>query len=327
MTENEKIRVKLEFDDVMLASTLFGAQNSNLVVISKLSEVQIDSRGNSLQLTADSHELIDPVAKTFTQLYAVLKAGKNVFPQDVEAAYKILCQNPAADLVKIFRDELFSVSRKKSIAPRTLTQRAYFSAIRENDMVFSIGPAGTGKTYLAVAMAIYALTRKEVKKIILTRPAVEAGEKLGFLPGDMVDKVDPYMRPLYDALYDMLDVPKVQDMIEENIIEIAPLAFMRGRTLSNAFVILDEAQNTTPEQMKMFITRLGPGSKAVITGDVTQIDLPGHVSSGLVVARNVLHDVEGINFIKFEDTDVVRHPLVAKIVKAYESYEGQGYHK
>ncbi len=324
MSEQEKIRVKLEFDDARLSSTLFGAQNSNLDAISTLSGVQINSRGNSLQLIADSHELIDPVAKAFSQLYSVLKSGKNVFPEDVEAAYKILCRNPAADLIKIFRDELFSVSPKKVISPRTLTQRAYFSAIRENDMVFSIGPAGTGKTYLAVAMAVYAYTRKEVKKIILTRPAVEAGEKLGFLPGDLVDKVNPYMRPLYDALYDLLDFAKVQDMIEENIIEIAPLAFMRGRTLSNAFVILDEAQNTTPEQMKMFITRLGFGSKAVITGDITQIDLPVNIASGLSVASNILKGVEGISFVKFEDSDVVRHPLVSRIVKAYDSYECSG---
>ncbi|CCO24682.1 PhoH family protein [Maridesulfovibrio hydrothermalis] len=324
MDDKEKIHVKLEFDNVGLASVLFGAQNANLDLISRQSCVRIESRGNSLHLIAESEELIDPVAKSFNQLYAVLKSGKEVFPQDVEAAYRILCRDPGADLIKIFRDELFAVSSKKTLTPRTLTQRAYFSAIRDNDMVFSIGPAGTGKTYLAVAMAVYALQRKEVKKIILTRPAVEAGEKLGFLPGDLVDKVNPYMRPLYDALYDMLDYAKVQDMIEENIIEIAPLAFMRGRTLSNAFVILDEAQNTTPEQMKMFITRLGFGSKAVITGDITQIDLPGKAPSGLVEATHILKNVDGINFIKFEDTDVVRHPLVARIVKAYDSYDCKG---
>lgn len=324
MADKENKRVKLEFDDVGLASVLFGPQNSNLDLLSRQSGVRVESKGNSLLLMAENEELIDPVAKSFTQLYSVLKSGKEVFPQDVEAAYRILCRDPGADLIKIFRDELFAVSPKKTLTPRTLTQRAYFSAIRDNDMVFSIGPAGTGKTYLAVAMAVYALQRKEVKKIILTRPAVEAGEKLGFLPGDLVDKVNPYMRPLYDALYDMLDFSKVQDMIEENIIEIAPLAFMRGRTLSNAFVILDEAQNTTPEQMKMFITRLGFGSKAVITGDITQIDLPGKDRSGLVEACNILQNVKGINFIKFEDTDVVRHPLVARIVKAYDSYECQG---
>lgn len=324
MADKNSKRVKLEFDDVGLASVLFGAQNSNLGLISHQSGVRIESRGNSLLLIAESEELIDPVSKTFTQLYSLLKSGKEVFPQDVEAAYRILCRDPGADLIKIFRDELFAVSPKKTLTPRTLTQRVYFSAIRENDMVFAIGPAGTGKTYLAVAMAVYALQRKEVKKIILTRPAVEAGEKLGFLPGDLVDKVNPYMRPLYDALYDMLDFNKVQDMIEENIIEIAPLAFMRGRTLSNAFVILDEAQNTTPEQMKMFITRLGFGSKAVITGDITQIDLPGKASSGLVEASNILRCVHGISFINFEDADVIRHPLVARIVKAYDSYECRG---
>ncbi|WP_432736160.1 PhoH family protein [Maridesulfovibrio sp. FT414] len=324
MADKESIRVKLEFGNVGLASVLFGPQNSNLELISRQSGVRIESRGNALQLIAENEELIDPVAKSFTQLYSLLKSGKEVFPQDVEAAYRILCRDPKADLIKIFRDELFAVSPKKTLTPRTLTQRAYFSAIRESDMVFAIGPAGTGKTYLAVAMAVYALQRKEVKKIILTRPAVEAGEKLGFLPGDLVDKVNPYMRPLYDSLYDMLDFGKVQDMIEENIIEIAPLAFMRGRTLSNAFVILDEAQNTTREQMKMFITRLGFGSKAVITGDITQVDLPGKEMSGLVDAANILQNVYGISFIKFEEADVVRHPLVARIVKAYDSYECRG---
>ncbi len=324
MADKESKKVKLEFEDGGLASVLFGPQNSNLELIARQSGVRIESRGNSLLLIADSDELIDPVAKSFTQLYSLLRSGKEVFPQDVEAAYRILCRDPKADLIKIFRDELFAVSAKKTLTPRTLTQRAYFSAIRENDMVFAIGPAGTGKTYLAVAMAVYALQRKEVKKIILTRPAVEAGEKLGFLPGDLVDKVNPYMRPLYDALYDMLDFNKVQDMIEENVIEIAPLAFMRGRTLSNAFVILDEAQNTTREQMKMFITRLGFGSKAVITGDITQVDLPGNEPSGLVHAAHILKDVFGISFIKFEDADVIRHPLVARIVKAYDSYECRG---
>ncbi|WP_320170086.1 PhoH family protein [Maridesulfovibrio sp.] len=321
MADKDKVRVKLEFEDGGLASVLFGAQNSNLELLSRHSGVRIESRGNSIMLIAENEELIDPVAKSFTQLYSLLKSGKEVFPQDVEAAYRILCRDPSADLIKIFRDELFAVSPKKTLTPRTLTQRAYFSAIRENDMVFSVGPAGTGKTYIAVAMAVYALQRKEVKKIILTRPAVEAGEKLGFLPGDLVDKVNPYMRPLYDALYDMLDFNRVQEMIEENIIEIAPLAFMRGRTLSNAFVILDEAQNTTREQMKMFITRLGFGSRAVITGDITQIDLPGNEPSGLVDACNILRDVYGVSFIHFEDTDVIRHPLVARIVKAYDSYE------
>lgn len=324
MADKEIFRVKLEFDDVGLASVLFGVQNANLDLISRQSGVRIESRGNSLQLISENEELIDPVAKSFKQLYKLLKSGKEVFPQDVEAAYRILCRDPQADLIKIFRDELFAVSPKKTLTPRTLTQRAYFSAIRENDMVFSVGPAGTGKTYLAVAMAVYALQRKEVNRIILTRPAVEAGEKLGFLPGDLVDKVNPYMRPLYDALYDMLDMGRVQDMIEENVIEIAPLAFMRGRTLSNAFVILDEAQNTTPEQMKMFITRLGFGSKAVVTGDITQIDLPNRNPSGLVDAVNILQDVRGISFIKFEDSDVIRHPLVARIVKAYDHYECKG---
>lgn len=324
MKKTDNVTVKLDFDNVELASALFGPQNSNLSNISEKSGVRIESRGNSLVLQASGEEIIDPVAKTFTQLYSLLKSGKEVYPQDVESAYRILARDPSADLGSIFRDEMFAISPRKTLTPRSLTQRAYFSAVRDNDMTFAVGPAGTGKTYLAVAMAVHALTRKEVKKIILTRPAVEAGEKLGFLPGDLVDKVNPYLRPLYDALYDMLDHNKVQDMLEEGVIEIAPLAFMRGRTLNNAFVILDEAQNTTPEQMKMFITRMGFGSKVVVTGDVTQIDLPDKRHSGLVNATYILQNVKGISFIQFDDSDVVRHPLVARIIRAYDIDEKRG---
>lgn len=318
MNTSDKVCVKLEFENTELASTLFGPQNSNLDSVAAKSGVNIDSKGNSLLFQAESEKIIEPVAKTFSQLYSLLKSGKNIYPQDVESAYRILSMDPAADLIKIFRDELFAVSHRKTLTPRSLAQRAYFSAVRENDMTFALGPAGTGKTYLAVAMAVHALTRKEVKRIILTRPAVEAGEKLGFLPGDLVDKVNPYLRPLYDALYEMLDHAKVIEMIEENVIEIAPLAFMRGRTLNDAFIILDEAQNTTSEQMKMFITRMGFGSKVVVTGDITQIDIPDKHRSGLVNAAKILKGVEGISFIRFDERDVVRHPLVSRIVHAYD---------
>ncbi|WP_027179277.1 PhoH family protein [Maridesulfovibrio bastinii] len=318
MNNSDKVCVKLEFESIELASTLFGPQNSNLESIAAKSGVRIDSRGSSLVFQAASEEIIDPVAKTFSQLYGLMKSGKAVYPQDVESAYRILSRDPSADLGSIFRDEIFAVSHRKTLIPRSLAQRAYFSAVRESDMTFALGPAGTGKTYLAVAMAVHALTRKEVKRIILTRPAVEAGEKLGFLPGDLVEKINPYLRPLYDALYDMLDQPKVLEMLEENTIEIAPLAFMRGRTLNNAFIILDEAQNTTPEQMKMFITRMGFGSKVVVTGDITQIDLPDKHRSGLVNAAKILQGVDGISFIRFDESDVVRHPLVSKIVRAYD---------
>lgn len=321
MNNTDNTCLKLEFDDIELASTLFGPQNSNLKTISAKSGVRIESCGNNLLLQAGSNEIIDPVAKSFTQLYSLMKSGKEVYPQDVESAYRILSRDPSADLLSIFRDEIFAVSHRKTLTPRSLSQRAYFSAVRENDMTFAVGPAGTGKTYLAVAMAVHAFTRKEVKRIILTRPAVEAGEKLGFLPGDLVEKVNPYLRPLYDALYEMLDYTKVQEMLEEGLIEIAPLAFMRGRTLNNAFIILDEAQNTTPEQMKMFITRMGFGSKVVVTGDITQIDLPNKRRSGLVNAARILHGVEGISFIQFDESDVIRHPLVAKIVRAYDKDE------
>jgi phosphate starvation-inducible PhoH-like protein len=242
----------------------------------------------------------------------------------------VLLGEAGADLIKSFRQSELRVSQKKTVAPRTAVQRAYVRAMMERDMVFGIGPAGTGKTYLAVAVALKYLHERKVKRIVLTRPAVEAGERLGFLPGDLAEKVNPYLRPLYDALHDMLDFRRVGEMLEEGIIEVAPLAFMRGRTLNDSFVILDEAQNTTPEQMKMFLTRMGFGSKAVITGDVTQIDLPcvpgpgggaGAPRSGLVEARSVLAEVPGIGFVAFGEEDVIRHPLVAGIIQAYERYE------
>jgi phosphate starvation-inducible PhoH-like protein len=239
--------------------------------------------------------------------------------EDVEQASKVLLADPNADLKEIFLDTVYITNRNRPVTPKGFNQKAYIDAIRKFDIVFGIGPAGTGKTYLAMAMAVAALVERRVKRIVLCRPAVEAGEKLGFLPGDLAEKVSPYLRPLYDALHDLMDMDRATDLIERGTVEVAPLAFMRGRTLNDAFVILDEAQNTTTEQMKMFLTRLGFGSKAVITGDATQIDLPTGKMSGMNEARAILRDVEGIRFCEFTDRDVVRHPLVQEVVRAYEA--------
>jgi len=320
MTKTRHLERTLEFDGCDFARELFGPQGGNLRRISEKSGVRIESRGNTVSLASDSEEDLNLAESVLVQLYGRLKSGGPVFPQDVDAALNILSREPSADVAEIFQDESLKVSKKKTVLPKTSAQREYIAATRKSDLVFCIGPAGTGKTYLAVAMAVSFLTRREVKRLILTRPAVEAGEKLGFLPGDMMEKVNPYLRPLYDALYDMLDFRKVGEMIETGVIEIAPLAFMRGRTLNDAFIILDEAQNTTPEQMKMFLTRQGFGSRAVVTGDVTQIDLPEHTESGLVQAEKILSRVKGIRFIHLHEEDVVRHPLVGRIVHAYEGY-------
>jgi phosphate starvation-inducible PhoH-like protein len=283
----------------------------------------VDTRGNGVLLRGEEDQ-VELAAKVLGQLYAMLKSGQAVFSQDFDAACRILARDPGADLRAIFQDTVYASGGKRKVTPKTLGQREYIDAIRENDLTFGIGPAGTGKTYMAVAMAVAAMTSKRVKRIVLTRPAVEAGEKLGFLPGDLAEKVNPYLRPLYDALNDMLDFQKVQDLIATGIIEIAPLAFMRGRTLNDSFVILDEAQNTTPEQMKMFLTRLGFGSRAVVTGDVTQIDLPAQQLSGLIQAESILAGVQGIGIVHFSEEDVIRHPLVGRIVQAYERHTNGG---
>jgi len=256
--------------------------------------------------------------KVLEELYAAVRAGNPVHPRDVRSAVRMVTQEPEAELPE---DVLANVGVRHRISAKNPSQRRYIELIRTHDIVMSIGPAGTGKTYLAMAMAIAALHRHEVSRVVLTRPAVEAGEKLGFLPGSMAEKVNPYLRPLYDALNDMVPIEKVGRLLERGVIEVAPLAFMRGRTLNDSFVILDEAQNTTPEQMKMFLTRLGFDSKAVVTGDVTQIDLPTEKRSGLVEAMEILAGVEGIAFQRFTDADVVRHPLVQSIVRAYETHE------
>jgi phosphate starvation-inducible protein PhoH and related proteins len=314
------IERRLEFQNTELAQKLFGPHNAHLLQLSQMSGITADSHGAVATLQGDDQHSVDQAAQCLAQLYGLLQTNHPILPQDVDHAWRILQRDPKADIKSVFQDVIYAVSPRRTITPRTVSQRHYLQAIRGNDLVFGIGPAGTGKTYLAVAMAVAALTKKEVKRIILTRPAVEAGEKLGFLPGDLVEKVNPYLRPLYDALHDMLDFRKVQEMTETGVIEIAPLAFMRGRTLNDAFIILDEAQNTTAEQMKMFLTRLGFGSKAVVTGDITQIDLPGHAKSGLVQAELILSAVQGLQFVHFSESDVIRHPLVGRIVHAYERY-------
>ena len=319
MTSDSPQVRKLEFSDSDLANKLFGPQGGNLALLMEKAGVRIETRGSTATIVGESHS-VDIAASVLTQLYGLIKEGRHVHPQDVDCAWRILLREPAAEVRRIFQDTVYVASPKKTIAPKTLSQRDYLAAIRENDLVFAIGPAGTGKTYLAVALAVSALMRREVKRIVLARPAVEAGEKLGFLPGDLAEKVNPYLRPLYDALHDMLDFARVQDMLQTGVIEVAPLAFMRGRTLNDAFVILDEAQNTTPEQMKMFLTRLGFGSRCVVTGDVTQIDLPTQTKSGLVEARGILDGVQGIRFVQFNEEDVIRHPLLGRIVHAYERH-------
>ena len=306
-------------DDQRLANLLFGQANTNLQQIEQLLGVSIASRGSELRISGDDHRVV-LAQRLLEELYSLLKADYPLYPPDIDYALRILSADSKARLKDIFLDTVCISARKKIISPKSLAQKDYIDAIRQNEVVFGIGPAGTGKTYLAVAMAVAAINERRVKRLILTRPAVEAGEKLGFLPGDLAEKINPYLRPLYDALHDMLDFGKVQDMLETGRIEIAPLAFMRGRTLNDAFIILDEAQNTTPEQMKMFLTRLGFHSKAVVTGDVTQIDLPGHAPSGLINARKVLAGIPGIAFIDFSKEDVIRHPLVGRIVQAYENF-------
>jgi len=317
--------VKLIFEDNNLARLLYGDLNKNLTTIEKTVGVSVKARGNELAVEGLKHE-VEVAAMALKQLYELLKAGYPVYPSDVAYGLRILERSSKANLKEIFLDRVYITANQRVVSPKSVNQKKYIDSIRNNDIVFGIGPAGTGKTYLAVAMAISALTSSQVKNIILTRPAVEAGEKLGFLPGDIAQKVDPYLRPLYDALNDMLGREKVIEYIEKGTVEIAPLAFMRGRTLNSAFVILDEAQNTSHEQMKMFLTRLGFDSKAVITGDITQIDLPGGKQSGLVEASGILKKIKGIGFCSFSDVDVVRHPLVQEVIRAYAKKEKKSGH-
>ena len=316
---NEK-QTQLTFADIELTKQLFGEHNSNLKKIADAVDLSIHTRGNTVFIEGD------PVAsslaqKILEQLYGLLEEQYPIYPNDVDYAVRLLSEDDRVELKRIFLDTVYITSKKRSITPKSRAQKEYIDAIRNFDIVFGIGPAGTGKTYLAMAMAVAALSKNLVNRIILTRPAVEAGEALGFLPGDLAEKIDPYLRPLYDALHDMMQFEKVSNLLQQGIIEVAPIAFMRGRTLNDSFVILDEAQNTTSEQMKMFLTRIGFSSKAVITGDITQIDLPAGRLSGLVETKNILQGIDGIKFVFFSKRDVVRHRLVQDIIRAYEELE------
>jgi phosphate starvation-inducible protein PhoH and related proteins len=297
---------------------LFGNHDENLRFLEDTLKVRIRTQGSELSIEGPP-EAQEIVRQIFDQLGALMKDGYSVSAGDVRLAAQLLGQDPNTRLREYLMQSAIR-GGKKVVVPRSLNQRSYLEQIEQHDMVFGIGPAGTGKTYLAVAQAVSSLLSKSVARIVLARPAVEAGEKLGFLPGDLQEKVDPYLRPLYDALYDLLDYEKVSRLLERNAIEVAPIAFMRGRTLNDAFVIIDEAQNTTTEQMKMVLTRIGFGSKVVITGDITQIDLPKGLTSGLVEAIAVLNGVSGISFVYFDEKDVVRHRLVQSVIKAYEAF-------
>jgi phosphate starvation-inducible PhoH-like protein len=301
---------------------LFGVHDQNIKFLESLLDVRINARGQDLTVDGDPRDVatVEQILQDFADLFA---EGNSFSDKELRDAFQQISEDRAYSLRDYFTKARFNPSGKKQVAAKTANQRKYLEAIASNDLVFGIGPAGTGKSFLAVAMAIQALFQKEVSRIILARPAVEAGEKLGFLPGDLQDKVDPYLRPLYDALFDLVDAERVTKLLEKRIIEVAPLAFMRGRTLADAFIILDEAQNTTSEQMKMFLTRIGFGSKAVVTGDKTQIDLPRGQRSGLLEAERVLANLEGIEFTYFTEKDVVRHKLVQMIVKAYEAQENK----
>jgi len=303
--------------------TLFGSYDENLKHLESLFNVRIRTQGHELLVDGDGAGA-ERVDRVVGQLASLMREGYKLSHADVRTASDMVAQDEAVDLRDHFLNGSLTPGGKRRVAPKSANQRKYLAAIDAHDIVFGIGPAGTGKTYLAMAQAVNYLVAKKVSRIILARPAVEAGEKLGFLPGDLQEKVNPYLRPLYDALYDMLDGERVARYLERGTIEIAPIAFMRGRTLNDSFVILDEAQNTTSEQMKMFLTRLGFGAKAVITGDVTQIDLPTGRTSGLVEAMKVVGQVEGIAFVRFDDRDVVRHKLVQQIVKAYEAFSNGG---
>ncbi|NLK70235.1 MAG: PhoH family protein [Clostridiales bacterium] len=305
------------------ASSLFGDFDENIDILQKLNNVVILSRGTDIKVSGDEVN-VDKTIKSLEALLTIINNGERITNQTVRYVSSIVNEDLSKCIKDLASGGICFTTNGKLIRPKTLGQKRYIDAIAKNTIVFGIGPAGTGKTYLAVAMAVKAFKAHEINKIILTRPAVEAGEKLGFLPGDLQDKVDPYLRPLYDALFDMLGAEIFQKHMEKGTIEVAPLAYMRGRTLDDAFIILDEAQNTTSEQIKMFLTRLGNGSKMVITGDITQIDLPNAKRSGLIEALKILNDIEDIYIQKFDDKDVVRHKLVQDIIKAYEKYQEKG---
>jgi phosphate starvation-inducible PhoH-like protein len=314
-------RISLAADVELLP--LLGRNDDHLRTLESELDVRIVARGHDIMLKGDERQ-VKRAERALVQLAELVRTGAPVRAGEVRAALRMLSDDEDADLKSVFADGVAVPSRKKWIAPKTPRQKRYLDAIRARDMVFAIGPAGTGKSFLAVAMAVSALMKREVARIVLTRPAVEAGERLGFLPGDLYEKVHPYLRPLYDALYDMLESEKVAGLMEKGAIEIAPLAYMRGRTLNDAFIILDEAQNSTTEQMKMFLTRLGFNSKMVITGDITQVDLPASRGSGLIEVQSILAGVPGIGFVYFDDRDVVRHQLVSAIIRAYDAHDARG---
>jgi phosphate starvation-inducible protein PhoH and related proteins len=311
---------KISFADHNLLKSLCGEHDKHLKLIEKLEPVKVKAWGNNITISgADGH--VHKISALLRQLYSIMEKGWQIHSSDIDYAHRILSEDINFELARIFLDTVFISSQKRIITPKSIAQRLYIEYMRNSDMVFSIGPAGTGKTYLAMAMAVSYLLERKVQRIILARPAVEAGEKLGFLPGDLADKVNPYLRPLYDALYDMIDMERASALISKGLIEVAPLAFMRGRTLNDSFIILDEAQNTTSEQMKMFLTRLGFGSKAVITGDITQVDLPMGKVSGLMEAEKILKRIESVHFVYFSEIDVIRHPLVQDVIKAYARFD------
>ncbi|MEJ9113521.1 PhoH family protein [Bacillus paramobilis] len=314
------VEMNQQLENTNEAIALFGVNDAHLKVIERELNVSIITRGETVHASG-AVETVTLVEKILQQLLVVIRKGVSITERDVAYAIQLAQQGNIAQFEELYEEEIFKTAKGKSIRVKTMGQRRYIHAMKKNDVVFGIGPAGTGKTYLAVVMAVRALKQGYVKKIILTRPAVEAGESLGFLPGDLKEKVDPYLRPLYDALHDILGQEYTQRMMERGVIEIAPLAYMRGRTLDDSFVILDEAQNTTGAQIKMFLTRLGFSSKMVITGDPSQVDLPKGVKSGLSLASNILAGVSGLSFITLEQTDVVRHPLVQRIIEAYDKME------
>jgi phosphate starvation-inducible protein PhoH and related proteins len=312
------IQSEFELDDTAVLQEVLGPSGSHLKIVERELGVEVGARGNRVFVQGRGPD-VGVAIRVLAELADLVKGGTQLGAADVSRAVKMIVQSPDMRLRDVFNDVLLVTTSRRVVTPKGIAQKRYVEAMRQHDIVFGIGPAGTGKTYLAMAMAVAELTAKRIKRIVLTRPAVEAGEKLGFLPGDMIEKVHPYLRPLYDALHDMMELDKAQALIERGQIEVAPLGFMRGRTLNDSFVILDEAQNTTAEQMKMFLTRLGFDSKAVITGDPTQVDLPDGRRSGLRDAVDLLTGVEGIEMSYFTDTDVVRHPLIQKIIRAYDA--------
>ncbi|MBN1253874.1 MAG: PhoH family protein [Deltaproteobacteria bacterium] len=312
--------MNLHFENMEEAKTLFGPHNDHLKAIEKHLEVKVHTKGSNVVIEGDELD-VELAGRLLKELQGLLKRGYPIYVSDIDFAIRILSEDRSMNLEDIFLNTVYISSQKKVITPKSVVQKEYIDTIRNYDMVIGIGPAGTGKTYLAMAMALSFLMKKAVKRIILARPAVEAGERLGFLPGDLYEKVNPYLRPLYDALHDMLEFDQASKLMERGVVEVAPLAFMRGRTLNDSFVILDEAQNTKPEQMKMFLTRMGFGSRVVITGDITQVDLPDGKQSGLIQVQDVLKKIQGIKFVYFSEKDVIRHPLVQDIIKAYEEAE------